>query len=163
MIVRGARAEDGFAISELLEAAFGGTAEAGLVAALARNGDLVLAAVAEDGPTLIGYIAFSRLMVTSEDGDFRAVALAPLAVAPSRQRQGIGAALVEYAHGRLRRAGEALSVVLGEPGYYRRFGYSTERAAGFASPYPTDHLMALTFAAAPSRGRLIYPRAFAGL
>jgi putative acetyltransferase len=163
MTVREARAEDAPAICELLEAAFGGTAEAELVTALARDGDLVLTAVAQDGPALAGYIAFSRLTVTTENGDFPAVALAPLAVAPSRQRQGTGAALVEHAHGCLRDWGEALSVVLGEPGYYRRFGYSIERASGLASPYPADHLMALAFAAAPSRGRLNYPRAFAGL
>ena len=163
MIVRPVQAGDGPAVRALLKAAFGGPAEADLVEALVRDGDLVLATLAEEGDALVGYVAFSRLIVATGDARFPAFALAPLAVAPGRQRQGIGARLVEHAHQRLREAGEALSVVLGEPDYYRRFGYTTERAAELESPYPPQYLSALPFADAPRRGRLIYPRAFAGL
>jgi putative acetyltransferase len=163
MIIVAMTAADGEPVRGLLQAAFGGEAEAGLVEALALDGDLVLAAVAREGAVPVGFIAFSRLVVESEDGPFAAVALAPLAVAPERQRRGIGAALIGFAHEDLKSRGEALSVVLGETRYYSRFGYSTGRAAGFGSPYPPDHLMALAFAAAPLRGRLVYPRAFAGL
>ncbi|HEX2258007.1 MAG TPA: N-acetyltransferase [Afifellaceae bacterium] len=163
MILREMIGQDADPVRRLLVTAFGGEDEADLVAALARDGDLVFAAVAQDDAALVGYIAFSRLVVETGDGPFAAVALAPLAVAPERQRQGIGAALTGFAHEQLRARGEALSVVLGEPDYYRRLGYSTERAAAFDSPYPAEYLMALAFAAAPHRGRLVYPRAFAGL
>ena len=55
---------------------------------------------------------------------FPAVALAPLAVEPSFHGSGIGGALIREAHVRLKAAGEKLSVVLGEPAYYGRFGYA---------------------------------------
>ena len=59
--------------------------------------------------------------------------MAPLAVEPSFHGTGIGGALVREGHLRLKEAGEKLAVVLGDPAYYGRFGYSHARAAGFGS------------------------------
>lgn len=163
MILREMTADDCEPVRGLLQAAFGGGAEADLVEALRRDRDLVFAATAQDGPAPVGFIAFSRLVVETADRPIPAVALAPIAVVAERQRQGIGAMLIGFAHEQLKGRGEALSVVLGDPHYYRRFGYATERANGFDSPYPPDNLMALAFAAAPREGRLVYAPAFAGL
>jgi putative acetyltransferase len=102
-------------------------------------------------------------MVVGNDGSFPAVALAPLAVEPRFQRRGIGGALVEEAHRQLRERGEALSVVLGEPAYYGRFGYTHKRAAGFESDYQCDALQALAWGEAPLTGKLAYAPAFAEL
>lgn len=59
--------------------------------------------------------------------------------------------------------GETLSIVLGDPGYYGRFGYTNARASGFASQYQGEYLQALAFADAPLSGTLVYSRAFEGL
>ena len=154
---------DDEAITRLVERAFGGNAEARLVEALLRDGDCVLSLVAISGGILCGHVLFSRLMVVGSDGSFPAVALAPLAVEPRFQRSGIGTALVEEAHRQLRESGETLSVVLGEPAYYARFGYTHDHAAGFESDYQCDALQALVWEEAPSTGRLAYAPAFAEL
>jgi putative acetyltransferase len=123
---------------------------------------MVLALVAEDAGVVIGYVAFSRLFVEGEER-FPAVALAPLAVYPEYQQQGVATRLVREGHACLAALGETLSVVLGEPSYYSRFGYSNRRAANFVSEYQSPYLMALSFGAAPWEGRLVYPSAFSML
>ena len=92
-----------------------------------------------------------------------AVALAPLSVAPAFQRQGIGAALVEDAHRRLRLAGETFSVVLGEPDYYGRFGYTHDLASRFESEWQCEALQALAWGDAPTKGKLVYASAFSAI
>lgn len=155
---------DRSAIRAIEKAAFGRPDEADLVEALVENGDDALELVATLDGVLVGHLLFSTLLVETPHRSFPAVALAPLAVHPDFQRQGIGRALIEEAHRRLRAAGEGLSVVLGDPGYYGRFGYAHERAAGFDSDYQGEALQALAWSReAPSAGRLVYAPAFSGL
>ncbi len=71
--------------------------------------------------------------------------------------------MIENAHHVLEEAGERLSVVLGDPAYYGRFGYEATRAAGFQSEYQGDYLQALAWGDAPATGRLVYPPAFSRL
>jgi len=163
LVIRPAKAGDRSAIHALVEAAFGQPAEAGLVEALVGEGSAVLELVATHEGELVGHILFSRLVVEDGDRRFPAVALAPLAVQPKRHRTKIGTTLVDNAHALLEAAGETLSVVLGEPAYYGRFGYSHDRAAGFDSDYQCEALQALAWGDAPVSGRLAYARAFAGL
>ncbi len=150
-------------VRDLLEASFPGFGEADLVENLRCDGDMVLALVAEDDGVVVGYVGFSRLIVESDDAPFSAVALAPLAVYPEYQQQGAATRLIRDGHACLAAIGETLSVVVGEPDYYQRFGYSNRRVAQFESDYQSPYLMALSFGAAPWEGRLIYPRAFAVL
>jgi len=156
-------ADDISQIRDLLEVSFPGFGEADLVDNLRRDGDLVLSLVAEDDGIVIGHTAFSRLWVEGEGAPFPAVALAPLAVYPEYQQHGVATRLVREAHACLAARGETLSVVVGEPAYYGRFGYSNKRAARFISEYQSPYLMALSFGAAPWEGRLAYAPAFAAL
>lgn len=158
--IREATEQDRDAIRAIEEAAFGQPDEARLVDLLVAAGDDVLELVAERDGRPVGHVLFSRLTVETRNRSFAAVALAPLAVVPDAQREGVGAALVEEAHRRLYRAGETLSVVLGDPAYYGRFGYAHERAEGFESDYQGEALQALAWGDAPSTGRLVYAAAF---
>ncbi|WP_292899346.1 GNAT family N-acetyltransferase [Nitratireductor sp.] len=152
------------AVHALLCTAFDGDGEAGLVQSLHADGDVVLSLVAETEGVVCGHVLFSRLHVVNGDTRFPAVALAPLAVSPTHQRQGIAARLVEEAHRRLITTGETLSVVLGEPAYYGRFGYRHEDAAKFESAYQCEALQAVRWGDdAPSTGKLVYASAFGGL
>ncbi len=160
MSIRAATPRDREAIRRVEEHAFGQRAEAGLVDALVEAGDAVAELVAEEDGQVVGHILFSRLNVEGEGKAFAAVALAPLAVEPSFHGTGIGGALVREAHIRLKAAGETLAVVLGDPAYYGRFGYSHERAAGFDSAYQGEALQALAWGEAPQTGRLVYAAAF---
>ena len=131
---------------------------------LVADGDVVLELVAERDGDVRGHVLFSRLRVVREGRDLPAVALAPVAVDPDHQREGIGTELVREGHLRLMAEHETLSVVLGDPTYYGRFGYAHDRAACFESAYQCDALQAIAFEPdAPADGRLVYPRAFGAL
>jgi putative acetyltransferase len=159
-VIRPATAADRAAIRAVEERAFGRPDEADLVERLVTDGDAVLELVAERGRDILGHVLFTRLQVMRGDWGFPAVALAPLAVDPDHQRAGIGTELVREAHLRLIAAGETLSVVLGDPAYYGRFGYDHARAAGFDCEWQGEALQAEAFGDAPEIGRLVYARAF---
>lgn len=162
--IREATSQDREAIFSVEEAAFERTDEAELVDALVNEGSSVLELVAERDGVIVGHILFSRLIVENEVEQFKAVSLAPIAVLPSIQGHGIGTALVEEAHQRLQQAGERLSIVLGDPEYYGRFGYHRNLAACFESDFQCDALQATHWDKdAPVTGRLIYAPAFAGI
>jgi putative acetyltransferase len=163
LVIRPAEARDRNEISALEEAAFGQDGEAKLVDALVADGDVVLELVATHEAEIVGHILFSRLKVETGNGVVDAIALAPLAVQPQRQKSKVGTALIENGHHLLQEAGETLSVVLGDPAYYGRFGYSHDRAAAFESDYQCDALQALAWGDAPTSGRLVYAKAFSGL
>lgn len=163
LVIREAEAKDHEAIASLVEAAFGQRDEAGLVDKLRHDGDVVLELVATNEGEVVGHIVFSRLVVKEGASRFDAVALAPVAVVPDRQGSGIGRSLIENGHHILEERGERLSIVLGDPAYYGRFGYARDRASGFDSDYQCEALQALAWGEAPATGRLSYPAAFAGL
>ena len=164
MSIRAATPRDREAIRLVEEHAFRQPAEAGLVDALIAAGEDVVELVAVEEGTVVGHILFSRLIVRNGGGeDFPAVALAPLAVEPLFHGTGIGGALIREAHIRLKDAGETLSVVLGDPSYYGRFGYARDRALQFDSDYQGDALQAIAWGDAPTTGRLVYPKAFGSL
>lgn len=159
--VRPEEARDFAAVHHLLEAAFGGPVEADLVDRLRQDGDLVLSLVAVVEGGIAGHAAFPRLVLKTGEKDAAVCGLAPLAVRPDRQRCGIGAMLVREGLSRLAERGETLVFVLGDAGYYRRFGFDAEAAAGFASPYAGPHFQVLRLdPSAPSSGTIRYPRAF---
>lgn len=163
LTLRRAEECDREAIHDVEQRAFGRTDEADLVEKLLAAGDVVLELVAERDRKVVGHVLFSRLRVETGGTGFAGVALAPLAVLPEEQGKGVGCALVEEAHRLLQAAGETLSVVLGEPSYYGRFGYRHERAKDFESEYQCEALQAATWGDAPRAGRLVYSASFSGL
>jgi putative acetyltransferase len=161
--VRRASPEDRQMIRALVERAFEQPLESVLVEFLVDDGDAVLELVAERDGAIVGHVLFSRLTVEEDGVGFPAVALAPIGVEPSAQRQGIGTALVKEAHRLLQEDGELLSVVVGDPVYYNRFGYRRELAELFVSDYQGDALQAIQWGDAPLGGTLVYARAFGNL
>ncbi len=161
--IRSAESRDRAGIHAVEERAFGQAGEATLVDRLVTDGDVVLELVAEKEGRIVGHVLFSRLTVEENGKHFAAVALAPLAVDPDLHCEGIGSALVRAAHDRLIAVGEKLSVVLGDPDYYGRFGYHRAGAEKFDSDYQCDALQALAWGEAPSTGRLVYAPAFSAL
>jgi putative acetyltransferase len=158
--LRQERPDDAPAIHALITAAFGQEDEANLVDALRQDGDLWLSLVmeGEDGQ-IIGHIALSRLKSPKN-----ALALAPVSVAPKRQGEGIGGALIRRAIKETRTAGEALLFVLGEPAYYTRFGFSLETAAPFECTYAGPYFMAMELGEAKAEpAPVIYAEAFGRL
>jgi len=162
--IRPYEAADAPQVRRLLEQAFGGTDEADLVDRLMRDGDLVLTLVAERNDEIVGCVAFPRLAIADESGGTTpSVGLAPLAVATKARRRDIGGALVRAGLARLRDMDETLVFVLGDPAYYRRFGFEAADPA-FRSPYSGPHFMqARLRGGGPESGTIRYPVAFAAL
>lgn len=155
--------QDVQAVRSIQELAFGRRDEAGLVDALRSEGVILLSLLAEIGERPVGHVLFSRMWVETGDGRVAAVALAPVAVLPGYQRQGVAAQLIRHGLDRLRAQGERIVIVLGEPHYYERFGFAAERARRLRSPFPADAFMALELrpgALDRVQGRVVYPVAF---
>ncbi len=104
------------------------------------------------------------MWIDTADGPLAAAALAPMAVLPEHQRQGIGARLIKAGLALLRDEGESVVIVVGHPDYYPRFGFSSEKALNLESPFPPDAFMAMelrTGALDGIRGKVRYPESFA--
>ncbi|WP_211907373.1 GNAT family N-acetyltransferase [Pikeienuella piscinae] len=160
MEIRDFDANDAGAIRTLLRAAFPGPQEADLVEAIRRDGDAVIELVAGKVDAMAGALLLSRMRAP-----FRALGLGPLAVAEGARGRGLGAALVRSGAGRARAQGWEALFVLGEPDYYRRFGFDVAAAACYESPYAGPYLMMLTLTerALPKSGPIAYAPAFAAL
>jgi putative acetyltransferase len=119
--------------------------------------------VASNNTELLGHILFSPLLVEVDGEAIAALALAPLAVMPGRQKQGVGTALMEAGLAQARAEGWDAVVVLGHPEYYKRFGFSPDAMQGFLAPFDGPAFMALELrkgALSGRRGRIIYPAPF---
>lgn len=92
-----------------------------IVQALRDANALVLSLVAEDAGAVIGHIAFSLAMIDGKDAGW--YTLGPIAVLPDRQGQGVGSQLVNAGLAALRLLGANGCVLVGDPGFYARFGF----------------------------------------
>jgi putative acetyltransferase len=136
--IRPETAEDYAAIREVNLLAFGQEIEPRLVEALRESPDFIpgLSLVAVEGSQVVGHILFSPVVIETKDGSVPALTLAPLAVRPEFQNQGIGSQLVRRGIERCRTLGHRIVVVVGHPTYYPRFGFSPARARGLEAPFP---------------------------
>ncbi|XIA66020.1 GNAT family N-acetyltransferase [Bradyrhizobium sp. TZ2] len=130
MIIRPETPCDYAAIRVVEKSAFLQPAEAQLVDDLRDAGDSVFSLVAVEDRTIVGHAMFSRLRAP-----FPALALGPVAVMPEHQRTGVGTQLIREGIARSEAAGWAGIFVLGDPSFYRRFGFDVGKASGFTSPY----------------------------
>ncbi len=169
--IRAAMAADAKAVDALIRAAFAETdfghqGEAELVRMIEADGDALVSLVAERSGDIVGHVLFSRMNVEADDRPVTAAGLAPVSVAPDRQGQGVGAALIRAGLDVLREQGVAMSFVLGHDDYYPRFGYSPGLATRFVSPFSGPHFMAMMLDSAaewPQGGRADYAPAFGRL
>ena len=163
MVIRPAGPDDHAAIRAVVTAAFtaefGKSDEADLIDALRADGDALVELVAEDDGAVVGHILFSPL---ATDTGARFAALAPLSVAPGRQKDGLGSWLMETGHELLRAAGVEAVIVLGKPAYYPRVGYSAEAAETVTAPFKGAHFMALALKPGAMDGpvTITYAKAF---
>jgi putative acetyltransferase len=135
MLIRTEIPVDAAGINALLRRSFDGDGEADLVQQLREDGLLTLGIVAtDDEGGVVGYAAFSPVDVAGEDRQW--VGLAPLAVDESLRRQGLGEKLVYEGLDTLNEFSYAAVVVLGDPNYYRRFGFKPAAACGLHCRWP---------------------------
>jgi putative acetyltransferase len=161
--VRPEQTGDEAAITALTEAAFRGAphsdgSEAAIVERLRADGDLALSLVlVNDDQAIVGHAAFSP--VTISDGAPGWYGLGPVSVIPLRQRAGLGSTLVEAGLEKLREAGARGCVVLGDPGYYGRFGFRHDPRLAYPGP-PAEFFQVNLLAGPMAEGRVSYAPAF---
>ena len=159
------------AIRALTDAAFAPSADEGRIVDALRLDpaawapDLSIVAVEEGSGAIVGHVVTSVGTLDGQDGTVRPIlGLGPISVAPARQRQGIGGALMRESIARATAAGWPVIVLLGHADYYPRFGFEGARAMGIEPPQPwsDSHWMALRLPAwtADVRGTMRYPEAF---
>jgi len=167
MRIRTAHSKDAAGIRAVNVSAFGTTAEADLVDTLCERAAPIISLVADDEGAIVGHILFTPVTLDT-DHELKVMGLAPMAVATSRQRQGIGAALVQAGLDECWQLGAAAVAVLGHAEYYPRFGFAPASNFGLMSQYdvPDDVFMIVEGrrgALAGKHGLLRYHPAFAEL
>lgn len=134
MLIRSEKEGDREAVHALNVSAFETSLEANLVDLLRYKAKPVVSLVAEVSGAVAGHIMFTPVSL-STDPDLKVMGLAPMAVAPERQRQGIGSALVRAGLDQCGQMGFVAVVVLGHPEYYPRFGFRPSSEFGIDSAY----------------------------
>ena len=136
--------------------------EQDLVVALRKSDAFIpeLSLVAEMDGKIIGHIMFTKI----EIGNHTALTLAPLAVLPEYQKQGVGAALIKEGHRIAKELGYQYSVVLGSERYYPRYGYIPAEQLGIKAPFEvaSENFMAIKLQenAEPINGIVKYAKEF---
>jgi putative acetyltransferase len=148
-------------------AAFETNTEADLVDALRAQAKPIVSLVAEDGDAIVGHILFSPVTLIAHP-ELHIIGLAPMAVMPARQRQGIGSALIHEGLRRCRALGFDVVIVLGHPEYYPRFGFTPASHFGLGCEYevPEEVFMVLELEQGALQGKagtIRYHSAFASV
>lgn len=160
--IRNELPSDAAAVGAVTIAAFGSAehssgTEQFIVRALRDSGQLVVSLVAEEDGRIAGHVAVSPVTITSGSPGW--YGLGPVSVAPEQQGRGIGTMLISQALDKLRASGAAGCVVLGEPAYYSRFGFSAH--PGLVLPgVPAEYFQAIAFDGACPNGEVAYHVSF---
>ncbi|WDZ78934.1 N-acetyltransferase [Ensifer adhaerens] len=162
MELRSERATDVATIRQITKAAFApmpysSQTEAEIIDALRAAGALTLSLVAVENGEIVGHVAFSPVAIDGEDMGW--YGLGPISVRPDRQQGGIGGRLIREGLQRLATTGAKGCVLLGDPGYYKRFGFENHEGLRFEGP-PAEYFMALAFNGPVPSGRVSFHDGF---
>lgn len=152
-----APAIEAITFAAFLDAAHTSHTEQHIVNALRHSGALTISLVAELDGVLVGHVALSPVSIS--DGSTHWFGLGPISVLPAYQGQGVGSALMAAALLALRQRTAQGCVVLGDPGYYGRFGFRTTPDL-LLPGVPPEYFQALPLDAATARGIVSYHPAF---
>lgn len=165
MNIRSEIPADDAAIGEIHTLAFGRDHEARLVTLIRATPRYIppLSLVAEHDGRLVGHILLSHIDLVGEQ-TWQVLGLAPLAVHPDFQNQGIGGELVRSGLAIADELGEALIVVLGHEGFYPKFGFEPAIRYGIEAPFPVPEAVfmvkPLQYYQEAYRGKVVYPPVF---
>ncbi len=165
MNIRSLYPSDKYAIAELNRQVFGRDLEAKLVESIRHSDRYIpeLELVAELNHAVVGHILFSYIDLVGQE-NLQVLGLAPMAVQPEFQRQGIGSALVRMGLEAASSRGESIAIVLGHPQFYSRFGFEPSVGYGIESPFPVPEsvfmVKTLKNYQEQYKGKVVYPPAF---
>jgi len=139
------------------DAEYSSQAEQWIVEALRKNHALTVSLVAELDGSVLGHVAISP--VTISDGTKNWYGLGPISVLPAYQNRGIGSLLIQKALLELEAIHAEGCVVLGEPGYYGRFGFKVHEGLVYPN-VPPEYFQALSFNDRIPVGEVSYHESF---
>lgn len=132
--------------------------EAAIVDGLRVAGALTLSLVAVADDEIVGHVAFSPVNIDGESCGW--FGLGPVAVRPDKQGCGIGELLIRRGLERLMKMEAHGCVVVGEPDYYRRFGFLRDPELRYGN-VPAGYLQRIVFKGAAPKGIVEYHPAIA--
>ena len=167
LALRPERPSDYPAIYTLNKLAFVGEIEARLVEKLRQGPAYIpgLSLVAEQNDQIVGHILFSLVEIRQAAQTTPLLSLAPMAVLPEFQNQGIGSWLVREGLAKCRQTGYPGVIVLGHPGYYPRFGFTAAAEKGLRLPFDAPAEAFMVYELYPHsldgiQGLVVYPPEF---
>ncbi len=138
MLIRREQPADADVVETIHRDAFGGEVEPALAVSLRSDGACPeFSFVAERDGLVVGHVVCSRGSIvrpSAADEDVPALGLGPIGVSPELQGDGVGSALMHAVLGAADAAGEPLVALLGNPGFYRRFGFVASTSVGIDPP-----------------------------
>ena len=126
-------------VFNLIHSSFSNKAESDLVKQLISDNDVLLNLVIESSNTIIGNVVVSKVTMEPDMGLFCG-GVAPLSVLPERQSSGIGSQLMKEAIKKSDEMGMDALFLLGDPDYYKRFGFNI---SNLKSDYRVEHFQEL--------------------
>ncbi|HET8728096.1 MAG TPA: N-acetyltransferase [Alphaproteobacteria bacterium] len=162
MIIREENESDIDAVRDIIDSAFrskpysSGT-EPLIMDALRGSGAATVSLVADENGVILGQIVFSPITIDGTERGWHV--LGPIAVMPERQRQGVGKALMRHGIERLRDIGSSGCVLVGDPGYYRQFGFRCDPRL-LVPDVPAEYVMILPLGDEVPTGRIAFHDAF---
>jgi putative acetyltransferase len=134
-VIREEQQGDIAAIREINDQAFGQTQEGEIIDQLRGCCEELVSLVATEGEKIVGHILFSPAIIEGDGEEVRGMGLAPMAVLPEYQRQGVGSMLVQKGIEKIREMGYPFIIVLGHAEYYPRFGFEQASIYGIKSQW----------------------------
>ena len=131
--------------------------EAQIIDGLREFSALTVSLVAIEKSEVVGYVAFSPVTVAGQSD--RWFGLGPVAVRPDLQRCGIGTALITKGLGMLKLQNAAGCVVLGDPDYYRNFGFRVDPEIRYPDA-PAEYFQVRVISGSKLVGVVAYHEAF---
>lgn len=129
-----------------------------IVRVLRSSGQLSASLVAIESSNVIGHVALSPVAISN--GATHWYGLGPISVSPQHQGQGVGSQLVAHALAQLRNLSASGCVVLGDPGYYARFGFKAEPSLVLPG-VPPQYFQAISLVGPVPSGTVSYHESFA--
>lgn len=138
-----------------------------LVDRLRRSTEFIpeLSLVATFNDQIIGHILLTKIEVKNNKQSNQLLALVPVSVSPMFQKQGVGTQLIHSAHAKAKELGFTAVVLLGQDGYFKKFGYEPTSTYGIEFPIdiPEKYCMVKSLsknALKNVNGLIEYPEAF---
>jgi putative acetyltransferase len=147
--------------------AFKGEVEAKLVNNLRKAKGFIpeLSLVAIKDGEVVGHILFSIIHIQTDTKNIPVLALAPMAVLPKYQKQGIGSMLVRDGLIKCKKSGFKAVILVGHPDYYPRFGFTLAKEKGLTLPFDVPNEAFMVYEIIPRaleriKGMVVYPPEF---